>query len=82
MKSRKNEDDEKRVCEFIFHASSEITQLKRTYQKVPEFAASISGILGFLFLVMIVFANIIERKAVAQKLIYKMLKFRYKEKNK
>ena len=76
VKSRKNEDDEKRVCEFIFHASSEITQLKRTYQKVPEFAASISGILGFLFLVMIVFANIIERKAVDQKLIHKMLKFR------
>ena len=76
VKYRKDEENEKRVCEFIFHASSEITQLKRTYQKIPEFAANISGMLGFVFLVMIVIANIIERKAVDQKLIHKMLKFR------
>ena len=53
-----------------------MVQLKRIYEKLPQFVASISGILGFICLVLLVIANLIERKAINQKLIHRMLKFR------
>ncbi len=73
---RRKEENENGICEFILHASSVVYDLNRSYQKIPEFAANISGLLGFVFFVLIIIANYIERKAVDQKLIRKMLKFR------
>ena len=69
-------DKEYSICEYIIKSSSTILQLKRTYEKLPEFAANISGIISFIFFVMILIANIIEIKIIDQKLIHKMLKFR------
>ena len=73
---RRREENENGICEFILHASSVVYDLNRSYQKIPEFAANISGLLGFVFFVLIIMANYIERKAVDQKIIRKMLKFR------
>ena len=70
------QDKEYSICEYIIKSSSTILQLKRTYEKLPEFAANISGIISFIFFVMILVANIIEIKIIDQKLIHKMLKFR------
>ena len=74
--NERKKENENGVCEFILHASSEVLDLKRTYEKITRFAANISGILGFLFFVLITLANYIERKAVDNKLIRKMLKFK------
>ena len=74
--NERRKENENGVCEFILHASSEVLDLKRTYEKITRFAANISGILGFIFFVLITLANYIERKAVDNKLIRKMLKFK------
>ena len=66
------QDKEYSICEYIIKSSSTILQLKRTYEKLPEFAANISGIISFIFFVMILIANIIEIKIIDQKLIHKM----------
>ena len=73
LKENKNEYI---LCEFIFEASPKILQYKRVYRKIPEFTATISGVLGFVFFLMIFIANLIERKIINQKLIHKTLKFR------
>ena len=67
-------DDE--ILTFELRASQKIATLKRRYQKLPEFAASLSGLLSFLFVCNIVIANLIERKVIDQILIHKMLKFK------
>ena len=69
-------ENEYGLCEYIIKCSSQILQLKRIYEKIPEFAANISGIISFTFFIMILIANIIEIKIIDQKLIHKMLKFR------
>ena len=70
------EEKEYQIFEYIIEASPKLIYLKRVYQKIPEFVANISGILGFICVVMVVIANLIERKAIDQKLIHKMLKFK------
>ena len=67
-------DDE--ILSFELRASQKITTLKRRYQKIPEFVASLSGLLSFFFVCNIVLANLIERKVIDQILIHKMLKFK------
>jgi len=73
---RRKEEKENGICEFIIHASSVVYDLKRSYEKIPQFAANIAGLLNFVFFILIIIANYIERKAVDQKIIRKMLKFR------
>ncbi len=75
IKQRK-EEKEYQIFEYLIEASPKVVYLKRVYQKLPEFVASISGILGFVCLVMVLIANLIEMKAIDQKLIHRMLKFR------
>ena len=70
------EEKEYQIFEYIIEANPKIIYLKRVYEKIPEFAANISGVLGFICVIMVVIANIIERKAIDQKLIHKMLKFK------
>ena len=70
------EEKEYQIFEYIIEASPKLIYLKRIYEKIPEFAANISGVLGFICVIMVVIANIIERKAIDQKLIHKMLKFK------
>ncbi len=73
---KEREGKEEGLFEYIIEASPKLIYLKRVYEKLPEFVASISGILGFVCLVLVVLANLIERKAIDQKLIHRMLKFR------
>ena len=75
IKQRK-EEKEYQIFEYLIEASPKVVYLKRVYQKLPEFVASISGILGFVCLVMVLIANLIEMKAIDQKLIHRMLKFK------
>ena len=63
------------VYKFVIKASSRIIQLSRSYQKLPSFIADVSGILEEFLALLLLFVNIIERKAVDKKLIQKMLKF-------
>jgi len=74
--SSRDIENEYGICEYIIKCSSKILQLKRIYEKIPEFAANISGVISFTFFIMILIANIIEIKIIDQKLIHKMLKFK------
>jgi hypothetical protein len=60
---------------FVVKASPKIIQLNRTYQKLPSFIADLTGLLQNILELLLIFINIIERKAVDRKLIQKMLKF-------
>ena len=60
---------------FELRASPKIVTLKRRYQKIPEFIASLSGLLSFLLVCNVVIANLIQRKIIDQILIHKMIKF-------
>ena len=73
---QRQEENEYQIFEYLIEASPKVVYLKRVYQKLPEFVASISGILGFVCLIMVLIANLIEMKAIDQKLIHRMLKFR------
>ena len=64
------------IFQFEIKVSPKITTLKRKYQKVPEFVASLSGLLSFFLVVMLVCSHLLEKKAINQKLIHKMLKFK------
>ena len=70
------EEKEYQIFEYIIEANPKIIYLKRVYEKIPEFVANISGILSFICVIMVITANLIERKAIDQKLIHKMLKFK------
>ena len=69
-------ENENKIFEYIIEANPKIIYLKRVYEKIPEFVANISGILSFICVIMVITANLIERKAIDQKLIHKMLKFK------
>ncbi len=73
---QREENKENEIFEYIIEANPKLVQLKRIYEKLPQFVASISGILGFVCLVLLVISNLIERKSINQKLIHRMLKFR------
>ena len=64
------------IQKFVLKASPKIIQLNRSYQKLPAFVADVSGILEEILTLILLFVNIIERKAVDRKLIQKMLKFK------
>ena len=64
------------IFQIELKVSQKITNLNRKYQKFPEFIASLSGVLSFLSIVIIVSSNLIQKMAINQQLLYKMLKFK------
>jgi hypothetical protein len=50
--------------------------LTRTYQKLPSLIADISGILEEILIILLLTVNFLERQAIDNKLIKKMLKFK------
>ena len=68
--------NENLVGKFIIEASSKILVMERKYQKLPSFIAELTGILQELLLIILYVINIIERQAIDNKLIHKMLKIK------
>ena len=64
------------VGKFIIKASSKILSLDRSYQKFPSFVADLTGILEDILLLILVLITIMERQAIDNKLIHKMLKIK------
>ena len=64
------------VGKFIVKASSKVLVLKRSYQKLPSFIADLTGILEEILLAILLLINIMERQAIDNKLIHKMLKIK------
>ena len=73
--SRKELNDDL-IGKFIIKASSKVILLNRSYQKFPSFIADLAGILEELLLFILLLINIIERQAIDNKLIHKMLKMK------
>jgi len=72
----RNDENIYAIFQYEVKVSPKITTLKRKYQKLPEFVASLSGLLYFFLVVLLVCANLMEKKVINQKLIHKMLKFK------
>ena len=72
----RNEEENYNLFHIEIKVSPKVTTLKRKYQKLPEFVASLSGLLSFLLVFIFVCCNLIERKAINQELFHRMLKFR------
>ena len=72
----RNEEENYNLFQIEIKVSPKVTSLKRKYQKLPEFVASLSGLLSFLLIFIIVVCTLIEKKAIDQELIHKMLKFK------
>ena len=70
------EEQETLIGKFIIKASPKIIQVNRQYQKFPSFLADLTSLLEEILVLMLLFVNFVERKAVDHKLINKMLKFR------
>ena len=70
------DDQETLIGKFIIKASPKIIQVNRQYQKFPSFLADLTSLLEEILVLMLLFVNFVERKAVDHKLINKMLKFR------
>ena len=71
-----NELGQSLVGKYILKASPIMFALSRTYQKLPSFIADVSGILEEVLLILLLTVNILERQAIDNKLIKKMLKFK------
>ena len=61
---------------FIIQASSKILIYVRKYQKLSVFIAEVTGILEEIFLILSFILSIIERQAIAHKLVKNMLKIK------
>ena len=61
---------------FINQASSKILIFVRKYQKLSVFIAEVTGILEEIFLILLFILSIIERQAIAHKLVKNMLKIK------
>ena len=72
----RSDQEETLVGKFIIKASPKIIQVNRQYQKFPSFLADLTSLLEEILVLMLLFVNFVERKAVDHKLINKMLKFR------
>ena len=70
------DSNESLVGRFIIKASSRVIILDRKYQKFPSYAAQLFGLLEELFLILSVIVNFLEREAIRNRLIRKMLKMK------
>ncbi len=73
--SRENQN-EILVGKIIIKASAKVLVLNRSYQKLPSFIADLTGILEEILLVILLLINIMERQAIDNKLVHKMLKIK------
>ena len=64
------------IGKFVLKASSKVLCLSRKYQKLPSFIADLTGILEEILLVTLFLINVMERQAINNKLIHKMLKIK------
>ena len=64
------------IGKYIVKTSPIMFTLSRTYQKLPSFIADLSGILEQILALVLLCINIIERQAIDNKLIRKMIKFK------
>ena len=64
------------VGKIIIKASAKVLVLNRSYQKLPSFIADLTGILEEILLVILLLINIMERQAIDNKLVHKMLKIK------
>jgi hypothetical protein len=70
-----NELGQSMIGKYILKASPIMFALSRSYQKLPSFVADVSGILEEVLELLLLCVNILERQAIDNKLIQKMLKF-------
>ena len=61
---------------FIIKTSSKVIILDRKYQKLPSFIGQLSGMIEEFFIVIFFIVNIIEKQAIDNKLIHKILKIK------
>jgi hypothetical protein len=64
------------IGRFIIKTSSKVIILDRKYQKLPSFIGQLSGMIEEIFIVIFFIINIIEKQAIVNKLIHKMLKIK------
>ena len=64
------------IGKFILKTSSKIIILDRQYQKLPNFAAELSGMIEECFVIILFIVNIIQGQALENKMIHKMLKMK------
>ena len=74
--STPNELGQSMIAKYIVKASPIMFALSRSYQKLPSFVADLSGILEEVLGIILLTVNILERQAIDNKLIKKMLKFK------
>ena len=74
--SSRKETNNYLIGKFLIKASSKVLVLNRSYQKFPSFIADLVGILEEILLIILFLVNIIERQAIENKLIHKMLKMK------
>ena len=66
-------------AKYIVKASPIMFALSRSYQKLPSFVADLSGILEEVLGIILLTVNILERQAIDNKLIKKMMKIYLKK---
>ena len=64
------------VGKFILKSSAKIITLSRKYQKLPSFVGQLSGVIEQAYLVLFLLVTFIERQAIENKLIHRMLKMK------
>ena len=72
----REDQNENMVGKIIIKASAKVLVLNRSYQKLPSFIADLTGILEEILLVILLLINIMERQAIDNKLVHKMLKIK------
>ena len=72
----REDQNENMVGKFIIKASAKVLVLNRSYQKLPSFIADLTGILEEILLIILLLINIMERQAIDNKLVHKMLKIK------
>ena len=72
----RNIEKEKLIGKMVIKTSPRVIQLSRTYQKLPNLIADLSGIIQEILMIIFFFINFIERQMINNKLINKMLKFK------
>ncbi len=72
----REEQNENLVGKLVIKASAKVIVLNRSYQKLPSFIADLTGILEEILLVILLLINIMERQAIDNKLVHRMLKIK------
>ena len=68
--------NESEIGKFILKASTKEIILSRKYQKLPSFVGQLSGLIQQAYFILFIIVTFIERQAIENKLIHKMLKMK------